>query len=85
MIDTMNTSFKTPLKSSIDTTPSTNLEDLTTMGVSPDSRERLQARDKTKPIVVLNFYKFRDVALYPDNYSKRKIIYIDLYLFIFSR
>ncbi len=73
MIDMMNTSFKTPLKSSIDTTPSTNFEDLTSMGVNPDSRERLQARDKTKPIVVLNFYKFRDIALYPDNYGKRKI------------
>jgi len=73
MIDLMNASFKTPLKSSIDTTPSTNFEDLTSMGVNPDSRERLQARDKTKPIVVLNFFKFRDIALYPDNYGKRKI------------
>jgi hypothetical protein len=50
MIDMMNTSLKRPLKSPLDTTPSPNLEDLKYIG-EPDAMERLQARDKTKPIV----------------------------------
>lgn len=72
MLNTMNASFKTPSKSSIDTTPSTNL-DMASKVDNPDSRERLRSRDKTQPIVVLNFFKFRDIATYPDNYRKNKI------------
>jgi len=72
MINTMNKSFKKPSKASPDTTPSTTLE-IASRVINPESRARLRARDKTQPIVVLNFFKFRDIATYPDNYSKRKI------------
>ena len=73
MLNLMNASFKTPSKSSIDTTPSTNLIDMASRVDNPDSVKELRSRDKTQPIVVLNFFKFRDIAAYPDNNRKRKI------------
>ena len=71
----MNTSIKNSPKHSIDTTSTTSWKEMTSKGDNPDSRnlERLGSLDKTQPIVVLNFFKFRDIAVYPDNYSKRKI------------
>ena len=75
MISTMNTSIKNSPKQTIDTTSTTSFEEMASKADNSNTRnlERLRSLDKTQPIVVLNFFKFRDIAVYPDGYSKRKI------------
>jgi uncharacterized protein (DUF1330 family) len=73
MINSINETFENSPKHSQDDISRASSEEFGSRMDNPDLTEQLLSKDKTQPIVVLNFYKFRDIAAYPDNYTKRKI------------
>ncbi len=80
MIKMANESFKNSQLSSEDTASVTSYEELAATSDIDVPRmlrgvERLRSLEQTKPILAINFFKYHDFAVYPEDYEgkKRKI------------
>lgn len=80
MIKMVNDSFKNSPHSSEDTTSVTSYDEMAATSDVDDPGsirrfERLRSLDSTKPLLAINFFKFYDIAVYPEDYdaNKRKI------------